>query len=211
MAIDDNTSYELTGYQVKDLAGRIRRKADASAIPTVNDATLTLVQNGTTVGTFTANQSTNTTVNLAGGVYADDPTSPAIPAPWVTDSDIDWSTLPGAQGFTKITGTMSGTSMANIGAAYEAPADGLYFVTAHFNQNGNPGGNSFIMNVQILMAGSGDTIGATSAPNYAGNHNCTITYSRMAWLASGQKIQMRGRQENWNGGIYGAMEVTRIY
>ena len=34
MAIDDNTSYELTGYQVKDLAGRIRRKADASAIPT---------------------------------------------------------------------------------------------------------------------------------------------------------------------------------
>ena len=34
MAIDDNTSYELTGYQVKDLAGRIRRKAEASEIPT---------------------------------------------------------------------------------------------------------------------------------------------------------------------------------
>lgn len=28
MAIDDNTSYELTGYQVKDLAQRIRGKAD---------------------------------------------------------------------------------------------------------------------------------------------------------------------------------------
>ena len=27
MASDDNTSYELTGYQVKDLAGRIRLKA----------------------------------------------------------------------------------------------------------------------------------------------------------------------------------------
>lgn len=93
MAIDDNTSYELTGYQVKDLAGRIRRKADASAIPTVNDATLTLVQNGTTVGTFTANQSTNTTVNLAGGVYADDPTAPANPDGWITPSDIDWSTF----------------------------------------------------------------------------------------------------------------------
>ena len=49
MAIDDNASYELTGYQVKDLAGRIRLKADASAIPTVNDATLTLVQNGTAI------------------------------------------------------------------------------------------------------------------------------------------------------------------
>lgn len=34
MAIDDNTSYELTGYQVKDLAGRIRRKAEASEVPT---------------------------------------------------------------------------------------------------------------------------------------------------------------------------------
>ena len=28
MAIDDNTSYELTGYQVKDLAQKIRGKAD---------------------------------------------------------------------------------------------------------------------------------------------------------------------------------------
>lgn len=93
MAIDDNTSYELTGYQIKDLAGRIRRKADASAIPTVNDATLTLVQNGTTVGTFTANQSTNTTVNLAGGIYADDPTAPANPDGWITPNDIDWSTF----------------------------------------------------------------------------------------------------------------------
>ena len=33
-------------------------------IPTVNDATLTIQQNGTNVGTFTANQSTNQTVNI---------------------------------------------------------------------------------------------------------------------------------------------------
>ena len=129
----------------------------------------------------------------------------------VTSEKVDWSTLPGAQGSTKITGRMSGTSMANIGNAYVAPTDGLYFVTAHFNQDGNPGGNSFIMNVQVQMAGSGDTIGAPSTPNYVGNNNCTITYSKMAWLTAGQTIQMRGRQENWNGGIYGVMEVTRIY
>lgn len=127
MAIDDNTSYELTGAQVKDLASKINAKADTSSlanvattgdyadltnkptipaaqvnsdwdavsgvsqilnkpslaavatsgnyndlinqptIPTVNDATLTIQQNGTTVGTFTANQSTNTTINLTGG------------------------------------------------------------------------------------------------------------------------------------------------
>lgn len=70
MAIDDNTSYELTGYQVKDLAGRIRLKADASAIPTVNDATLTITQNGTSVGTFTANASSNATIALTDTTYS---------------------------------------------------------------------------------------------------------------------------------------------
>lgn len=111
MAIDDNTSYELTGYQVKDLASKVRAKADSSSlasvatsglysdltgkptIPTVYNGTLTIQQNGTTVGTFTANQSTNTTVNLAGGVYADDPTTPANPDAWITNSDLNYGTL----------------------------------------------------------------------------------------------------------------------
>ena len=85
MAIDDNTSYELTGYQVKDLANKVRGKADSNSlasvatsglysdligtptIPTVNNGTLTIQENGTTLGTFTANQSSNTTINLTGG------------------------------------------------------------------------------------------------------------------------------------------------
>lgn len=82
MAIDDNTSYELTGYQVKDLANKVRAKADtaslasvatsglysdltgAPTIPTVNNGTLTIKQNGTTVDTFTANQASGTTVDI---------------------------------------------------------------------------------------------------------------------------------------------------
>lgn len=85
MAIDDNTSYELTGYQVKDLAQKIRAKADSTSlasvatsglysdltgtptIPTVYNGTLTIQQNGTTLGTFSANQSTNETINITGG------------------------------------------------------------------------------------------------------------------------------------------------
>lgn len=88
MAIDDNTSYELTGAQVKDLASKIKAKADSSSlatvatsgnyndltnqptIPTVNDATLTIQQNGSTVGTFTANASSNTTVSLTDTTYS---------------------------------------------------------------------------------------------------------------------------------------------
>lgn len=85
MAIDDNASYELTGYQVKDLANKIRAKADSSSlasvatsglysdltgaptIPTVYNGTLTIQQNGTQLGTFSANQSSNTTINITGG------------------------------------------------------------------------------------------------------------------------------------------------
>lgn len=82
MAIDDNTSYELTGYQVKDLAQKIRAKADSNSlasvatsglysdltgaptIPTVYNGTLTIQQNGTTLGTFSANQDTNETIDI---------------------------------------------------------------------------------------------------------------------------------------------------
>jgi hypothetical protein len=85
MAIDDNASYELTGYQVKDLAQKIRAKADSNSlasvatsglysdltgaptIPTVYNGTLTIQQNGTTLGTFSANQDTNETINITGG------------------------------------------------------------------------------------------------------------------------------------------------
>lgn len=91
MAIDDNASYELTGYQVKDLAQKIRAKADSASlasvalsglysdivgtptIPIVYNGTLTIQQNGTTLGTFSANQSTDTTIDLTGGgaTYSD--------------------------------------------------------------------------------------------------------------------------------------------
>lgn len=82
MAIDDNTSYELTGAQVKDLASKINAKANSSSLatvatsgsytdlintpvqPTVYDGTLTIQQNGATKGTFTANQSSASTVNI---------------------------------------------------------------------------------------------------------------------------------------------------
>lgn len=82
MAIDDNTSYELTGSQIKDLTTKIKSKADSSSlapvatsgsyndlsdkptIPTVNNGALTIQQNGTTLGTFTANSSDDKIVNI---------------------------------------------------------------------------------------------------------------------------------------------------
>ena len=45
------------------------RVATIDQIPTVNNATLTIKQNGTSVGTFTANQSTDTSVNIDTNSY----------------------------------------------------------------------------------------------------------------------------------------------
>lgn len=47
-------------------------KADKSAIPTVNNATLTIQKNGTTVNTFTANASSNVTANITVPTQASD-------------------------------------------------------------------------------------------------------------------------------------------
>lgn len=61
----------------------------SSSLPTVNDATLTIQQNGTSAGTFTANSATNTTINLTDTTYTNftgatasaDGTQGLVPAP----------------------------------------------------------------------------------------------------------------------------------
>lgn len=113
MAIGDNTSYELTGYQVKDLAQKIRSKADSSSlapvatsglysdltgaptIPTVYNGTLTIEQNGATAGSFTANSSSNATISLTDTTYTHftgatssaDGTQGLVPGPLTGDQD----------------------------------------------------------------------------------------------------------------------------
>lgn len=47
------------------LKTQLNNKADSSAIPTVNNGTLTIQKNGANVATFTADQATNVTANIA--------------------------------------------------------------------------------------------------------------------------------------------------
>ena len=64
-------------------------------IPTVNNATLTVTQNGTSAGTFTANASSDTTINLTDTTYSDFSgatssvagASGLVPAPTAGDED----------------------------------------------------------------------------------------------------------------------------
>ena len=59
-----NTTISIdSGYKLPTTS-EWNSKADVSAIPTVNDATLTIQQNGTDIETFTANSSSNKTVNI---------------------------------------------------------------------------------------------------------------------------------------------------
>lgn len=62
-------SYKLT---LPNQAGTVALTSD---IPTVNDATLTIQKNGTTIDTFTANSATNKTVNVAVPVNTSDLTN----------------------------------------------------------------------------------------------------------------------------------------
>lgn len=67
----DLTSDTVTaGTLLKDVTAHDRSGAQitgTAVIPTVNDGTLTIQQNGATKATFTANQSTNATVNIETG------------------------------------------------------------------------------------------------------------------------------------------------
>ena len=150
MAIDDSTSYELTGAQVKDLANKIKGKAADNTFvgatsaapgskglvpepqagddtkflsgngswqtpPTVNNGALTIQQNGTTIGTFTANSSDNKTVNIQ--TITAETVAPAEEVGAITDNMIDWSTI-------VMKGTWTTTqALSSIGASTQVTID----------------------------------------------------------------------------------------
>ena len=62
-----STKIKGTGIvTVTATSGEITINATSPTIPTVNNATLTIQKNGANLGSFTANSSTNTTINISG-------------------------------------------------------------------------------------------------------------------------------------------------
>lgn len=60
------TAADISSWNAKsDFSGSYNDLTDKPTIPTVNDATLTIQRNNTDVGTFTANASSNKTINIA--------------------------------------------------------------------------------------------------------------------------------------------------
>lgn len=109
MAINDNTSYELFGYQVKELATKINSKAEAASlapvatsglysdiigaptVPTVYNGALAIQQNGATLDTFTANSSDDKTVNIQ--TITAETVAPVEEVGAIKASMIDWTTM----------------------------------------------------------------------------------------------------------------------
>lgn len=70
--IDDLTSSDATAALSAKQGKVLKDAIDDIVIPTVNDGTLTIQKNGTTVETFTANQSGNVTANISVPTTASD-------------------------------------------------------------------------------------------------------------------------------------------
>lgn len=81
-------------------------------IPTVNDATLTIQKNGTSIGTFTANQSTDETINIT-----------------AMETDVSNITSTGktaCAGFAFPSSTYENLTLGSTGSEYTAPANGWF-------------------------------------------------------------------------------------
>lgn len=64
VVLADNTPRTATQAQWEDLTARIKAKADSTSIPTVNNSTITVTNNGTSKGAFTTNQASAGSVAL---------------------------------------------------------------------------------------------------------------------------------------------------
>lgn len=202
MAIDDNASYELTGYQVKDLAGKIRAKADASSlasvatsglysdltgaptIPTVYNGTLTIQQNGTQLGTFSANQSTNETINITGGGVI---------------TTFHWGGSPNYSMY-KDSGYTTPATYSDIATAY---ADGLVYIADGEDET------TYVMVSDIPDANT-ITVTGIGLPGNDGGSN-SYTYASSTWTKAATQFQTKltaGTNIQINGSTISATDTT---
>ena len=106
------TSSDITNWNNKsDFSGSYNDLTDKPTIPTVNNATLTIQKNGSTVKTFTANASSNVTANI---------TVPTKTSDLTNDS-----------GYTTNTGTITGINMNGSSKGTSGVVDLGTVLTAH--------------------------------------------------------------------------------
>lgn len=191
MAIDDNTSYELFGYQVKELATKINSKAEAASlapvatsglysdiigaptVPTVYNGALIIKQNGKTLGTFTANSSDDKTVNIqaitAGEVGVI--TTNMIANGAVTAEKVNWDTFrtgtPQLLGWSVSSGTFTAPSLGLVivQAASAANATCSLAINGKTVERVQGGASAFTWAPMTILVSKGDVVNGTTSDN----------------------------------------------
>lgn len=130
----DGTSSYVEADELADVAtsGNYSDLSGTPTIPTVNDATLTIMQNGIIKGEFTANDDTDTEIDLDNTTYSDFKgtdgqtagTAGLVPAPATTDadkflkSDGTWATAGGGGGGDTVYSDTTTSNSTTGGAVY---------------------------------------------------------------------------------------------
>lgn len=158
--IRSGASAGATAVQPADLAnvattGDYDDLINKPTIPTVNDATLTIQKNGTSVATFTANASSNVTANISVPTTTNDLTNNSG---FITSSDIPVTDV-----------TVGGTSVVSAGVAVVPAIPTVNNPTITITQGGVTKG-SFTLN-----QATGDTIALDAGGGSADIDNLTIT------------------------------------
>lgn len=150
----------------------------ASSLPTVNDATLTITQNGTTVATFSANSATNTSAAI---------TVPTATSDLTNDSDYQTGTQVSSAIATAISG-ITGISFEIVQTLPATGDAGTIYLVSH----GGSGTN--IYDEYVYVNNAWEQIGTTAADftdvaYYDSVNNQLTANSTMFWqIASNADI-----------------------
>ena len=161
--IRSGASAGATAVQPSDLAtvattGDYDDLLNKPTIPTVNDATLTIQKNGTSVATFTANASSNVTANISVPTTTNDLTNNSG---FITSSDIPVTDV-----------TVGGTSVVSSGVAVVPAIPTVNDATLTITQDGVTKGTftaNASSNVTIALDAGGSTYSAGSGIDITSN------------------------------------------
>lgn len=186
----------------------------SSALPTVNDATLTITQNGTSKGTFTANDADDTTIALTDTTYSDftgtDGTAAGsaglVPAPTTSDtdkylkSDGTWATVSGGGGSYTAGDGINISAQDVISATNTGKAKMLTSADYNWPTNAPDGVALWMLEPGLYYAGS-EMIGFYY---YAGPRAAASNYS---WLISHGTGGVTNMYTLFNGNSSSVVEV----
>lgn len=164
-------------------------------------ATILVGTNVTTIGSGVITQGTASTtenVELADGS--------------VNSSKINWSTTDGASGMTALTGSMTGTSWAQVSnCTFTTTKAGLYWIGMTFS-SAYVGSNEFAIDARIVIDSQNyATSTQYSVKNWAGNYAANGSNSIIEWIPANKVVTMEARMNHYAGTVNGTMYYCKLF